>query len=338
MTTPLSDHWAEYHSARATAVMSDHTWNRFDNEFKAIAKHLDQIVGRQATEADLTRANLREAFNRYSSERVVHTAGGGMEKRGKSTIAGCISTWNRFLTFLVVEETVPGNPMAAVEKPKVPKPPPKALDGGVDTIAKLVESLQRGDRAKTARKPWPQRDLAVIATYGTTGLRQQELAGLLLRDLDLQGKGESKLKVLGKGDVERRQPLPDETVLAIAEYMQSRMERFPPKGGTYALTDLLFVNDDGVKLSPSAIRHLVKTCIEAAGLSGKLRRGALVHGLRHTYATDLANQKQPATVIQKLLGHASLATSQRYVDVSDDVVRDAAHESSMAKLLKGDVA
>lgn len=333
--SPLDGHWSDYRTARATAGMSAHSWSRFETEYRAVAKHLQAIVGHPPDEADLTRKNLREAFNRYSTEQVVKVAGGRLDHRGKSTVAGAISTWNRFLTFLVVEETIAGNPMAAVEKPKVPKPPPKALEGGDATMARLVESLQNGDRAKTARRPWPERDLAVVLTYGTTGLRQQELAGLALRDFDLQPDGGSGFRVLGKGDVERRQPVPDETVLAIAEYLDTRATRFPPKGKGYPLTAPLFVNDDGGRLTASNIRHLVRTCIEAAGLGGKLRRGALVHGLRHAYATDLANQKQPATVIQKLLGHSSLATSQRYVDVSDDVIRDAAQESTMAKLMKG---
>lgn len=329
----LDQHWANYRRARATTGLSDHSWSRFQTEFVAIAKHLARIAEAVPTEEHLTRANLREAFAEYSTERVVHVAGGGMKKRSKSTTAGCVSTWNRFMTFLVVEEIVPGNPMAVVEVPKVPKSEPKALDGGQETLNALVDSLRRGDRAN-ARYPWPERDLALIVMYGTTGLRQQELAQLNLRDLDVQQNGKSHARVVGKGGAERSQPVPDETILAVAHYMESRALRFPPKGNGFSPTDPVMVNDRGGRLSPANIRHIVRTCFEAAGISGKVKTGALVHALRHTYATDLAERKEPATVIQRLLGHASLATSQRYVNVSDDTIREAAQKSTIATLLR----
>lgn len=332
---PVAELWRDYCEARSTARLSEHSWARFENEYAKVSEILERHLGRPPASTDLTLRNLRRAFATYSTERVVRTRT-GLQPRGRSTIAGCMSTWSQFLTYLVTDEVIPGNPMAGMERPRIDKRTPKALQGGADTVARLLACLDRGGRPD-ARYPWPRRDLALIATYVTTGLRLDELAQANIGDVDTT-PGRSRVHVLGKGRRERWQEVPDGTLAAIAEFQAGRIEHLERRGlepDPLRLESPLICNDRGERLNASNIRYIVEESYKAAGIRGSVPRGALVHALRHTYATALAEDRNPATIIQRLLGHGSLVTSQQYVSVSDETVRAAAHSSSLAQLLEG---
>lgn len=314
--TPLGDLWETYKTARAVECLSDATWLRYETEFAIVANLLASAVGHEPVTTDLTLPNLRDAFARY--RRGLTNRG---EKRSKSTVAGCMSTWSTFLAFLVAEEVIPGNPMAGVKRPKIPSPTPKALRGQ-DVVAQLLNSAARGDRA--ARRPWPERDVALLLGYLTTGVRQQELARLDVSDMDGPPTG-VRWRVRGKGGKERWVPAEPELVTAVEMFQRSRIERFDLR--KLKASDPLICNDQGERLTAENIRWIVKSCLAAADLRNAPPKDALVHALRHTCATSLANAGAAATDLQKLLGHGSLATSQRYIEATDERVRDVARKS-----------
>lgn len=323
--TPLPALWESYRRSRATEALAGHTWTRFETEFVVVSRLLGEVVGHEPSEADLTLPNLREAFARYTEGRTNRG-----EPRAKSTIAGCMSTWTTFLTYLVRDGVITGNPMTGMARPKAPRGTPKPIRGGQETVDRLLSSIARGDRV--ARKPWPERDLAVVACYAATGLRQQELAGLDVRDLDLSPAG-MHLHVRGKGEAERWSPIGPELAEVLQRFQATRAGHLP---GTPAVkgTDPLLCNDAGGRLTPANLRWMVRRCYEAAGVQGSVPKDALIHCLRHFFASDLASQGGTATDVQQLLGHRSLTTAQRYIDASAQRAREVAARSSTLTALR----
>jgi integrase len=97
----------------------------------------------------------------------------------------------------------------------------------------------------------------------------------------------------------------------------------------------LFVGSDGGRITRGTLQYRVLRAFTKAGLNGERARGALVHGFRHTYATELANQDVSVYTLMKLLGHESMVTSQRYVDGAGTENRAAAAQNPLYGLIDG---
>jgi site-specific recombinase XerD len=189
---------------------------------------------------------------------------------------------------------------------------------------------------RRARDPWPERDLAFIATDLLTGCRLDELLSLNLGSMDGRS-GERRLKVIGKGSKERFLPIEEPLQGIIDRYLETRRERFPKK--RHSPTAPLFVDRHGGRLRVGATQYMVEQCFRQAGIGASVPRGAMVHALRHTFATRLAEDGATATVIQRLMGHPSLNMSQRYIDATAQEQRAAAKSNrtyqTLERLTKG---
>jgi site-specific recombinase XerC len=182
---------AEYLTHRQAAKPSPHTLAAYRSDLAAVqallAQHVKAPADRLST-ADLTVANMRAVFAAYAGD------------HAKASIARAISTTSGLCDFLVEEDTLAGNPMAGVARPKVTRAAPKALSA--EAVDQLIDVLQTGQIP--ARRPWPQRDYAVIATLAVTGLRAAELRELNIGDLE-GSPTERHLAVRhGKGDKTHR--------------------------------------------------------------------------------------------------------------------------------------
>lgn len=277
------------------------------NSLRAYRRDLDSVAGELAEIAgadrgdlavgDLTASLLRSAFARHAAA------------RSASSVTRSWSTWNGFFGFLVVEGAVGGNPMPIVPKPRTAPATPKPLQGE-DTPERLLRTVSQG--ARRARNPWPERDLAVLATLLLTGVRSAEL--LELRVSSLAGRrGDRRLHVHGKGGKNRSIPIEGVLDDVIETYLRSRRTRF---GERLPGTEPLFVDHRGEPLRRGGLQYLVRQSLRAAGISDRVQRGAMVHALRHTFATRLAEDGANATEIATLLGHASINSSQTYIDVT----------------------
>ncbi len=307
----------EFFLARMPRKHSEHTLAAYRRDFDAIVDRLVDVVGCEANElrlSDLQVRALRRAF-------------AGISHQSAATIARTWSTWNQLFSFLVAEQTIPGNPMAAVEKPRVPKSRPKAISGD-DSVERLLQVAAVGRQG--ARDPWPERDFAVIITLLTCGLRLSELLGLSMRSID-GPPGDRVIGVRGKGNKERTVPLEPEVESIIATYLESRLTRFP---GRIAADAALFVANDGEAMRRGALQYMVEQLYREAGIRTRVPAGALVHALRHTFATSLARNGASGTELQRLLGHESLATTQRYVDATAREVRAAARSNEAYAALR----
>lgn len=329
MTKPVLDHFADYLEVRSAEKLSEHTLLRYQTEAKGItalvARHLARPI-EQVTPADLTPASMRAAFAIYSREGGAHGNG-----HGKSTLSGAWSTWNKFLNHLVQEGIVEGNPMAAVGKPRVPKGSPKPPDGGAETISMLLAAAKNGQPG-TRRKHWPERDYALIACLVSLGVRRAELIGANIGHFG-GPDGARRLRVLGKGDVQRFVPAPDALLAILEDFQRSRLERFPTKNGRLATSEPLLCNDGGQRLQPHQARYILDQVAAVAGVRGSFRVGAFLHGLRHAAAMMLVESGATAMDIREFLGHQSLATSQVYAASSDQRVREAAGKSAVVGML-----
>jgi integrase/recombinase XerC len=161
------------------------------------------------------------------------------------------------------------------------------------------------------------RDTAVLEILYATGLRVSELAGLDLDDID---RSQQTVRVLGKGRKERIVPYGGRAASALAAYLDGR-------GGD---AGALFPNRRGGRLTVRSLHTIVR---RSAALTGITRRVS-PHTLRHTFATHLLDAGADLRMIQELLGHSRLSTTQRYTHVgSDQLMRvyDAAHPRARAK-------
>ncbi len=313
---PLIEHIAEFFLARRPKKHSEHTIAAYRRDFDAITRQLVEVTGTRADELRLDQLDVRTLRHAFA----------GIAHQSAATISRTWSTWNQLFTFLVAEGTLPGNPMAAIEKPRVPKSRPKSITGD-DSVERLLLAAARGRTG--ARNPWPERDLAVIVTLVTCGLRLSELLDLTMRSLD--GPADDRvIGVRGKGNKERTIPLEPEVEAVITEYLESRLRRFP---GRIAQTAPLFVANSGEGMKRGGLQYLVEQLYREAGIRTRVPAGALVHALRHTFATSLARNGASGTELQRLLGHESLATTQRYVDATAREVRAAARSNDAYRAL-----
>lgn len=204
--------------------------------------------------------------------------------------------------FSVREGWIPRDVAAEVPLPTTGSPLPKAL-----RLDQVVALLEAGGNRET---PAGLRDRALLELLYGTGTRISEAVGLDLDDLDL---AEGTITVLGKGGKQRRLPVGSVAIDAVGEYLVRGRPALACAGrGTPAL----FLNARGARLSRQSGFGIVRTAAERAQLEVKISP----HTLRHSYATHLLQGGADIRVVQELLGHASVTTTQVYTAVTPDAL------------------
>jgi len=254
-----------------------------------------------------------------------------------ATLARKLSAVRSLFKYLTREDPTLKDPTELVKSPKLPKRLPKALT--IDDALRLVDATPAPPHT---RSPLPEpvaqalqaRDAALIETLYGAGLRVSALAGLTLNDLDLSAASPS-VRVLGKGRKERVVPLNPvardklKGWLAERPVLAVRAEAAP--------TAVVFLGLKGQAMGARAMQRRLHEIARAAGIE----RHVHPHMLRHSFATHLLDAGADLRGIQELLGHASLATTQRYTHISAErLIRayDAAHPRARRPAKAGDVA
>jgi integrase/recombinase XerC len=207
----------------------------------------------------------------------------------KTTAGRRLAAIRSFLKYLYKEGYIKANPAKLVSTPKAPKLLPKFLT--VDDVFSLIEQ-PGGIGFMQAR------DRAILELLYSSGLRVGEIAGLTVDDINTK---EGLIKVKGKGKKERILPVGSKAVDAIKSYL---VEKMLLKRRNKAV----FLNNRGEKLSDRGIRRIVVKYAKQTGISGTIGP----HTIRHTFASHLLQSGADLRVIQELLGHASLSTTQKY--------------------------
>jgi site-specific recombinase XerD len=153
----------------------------------------------------------------------------------------------------------------------------------------------------------------VIALGLVAGLRSAEMRSLVLGSV-VGRPGERRLHVRGKGSRDRSVPIEPAMERIVDDYLASCRLRFPRAG--FGRDAPLLRDRSGGAIGRGALEYLVRSCYRWAGLHDRVPAGANLHALRHTFATRLAEDGATASEIMALLGHASLATSQNYIEAT----------------------
>lgn len=215
--------------------------------------------------------------------------------REAASIRRCWSTWNTLCAFLYTDEFIPSNPMPLIGRPKVPKSLPKGL--GAETVSGLLAAID-ADSGSQRRSDWPERDVALVLTAVLAGLRADELLRAEVGDIRTTTEGCGVIHVRGKGNKDRRIPVEEALIKVLEAYLDSRVVRFPAdikrRGpstgiGAWPTSAALFVGSNGDRITRGVLQYRVLRAFKKAGLNGQRARGAMVHALRHEFATQLAN-------------------------------------------------
>jgi integrase/recombinase XerC len=238
------------------------------------------------------------------------------------SLARKLSSVRAFFAWLERESLTRENPAALLKSPKLRRKLPKFLSA--DQAGEVVEAPLSAPGSEVERL----RDAAMLEMLYGSGLRVSELVGL---DLDHVALEREEVRVLGKGRKERIVPLGSKAREALGTYLGRRPELRHPRTGRQD-TRSLFLGRHGTRLG---VRR-VQTLVQRYGALGAGRGDLHPHALRHSCATHLLEGGADLRAIQELLGHTSLATTQRYTHVSLDQllqVYDRAHP--MAKKASG---
>ena len=211
--------------------------------------------------------------------------------------------------FLALEGEVLTDPASAVSPPKPPARLPKAI--AVDEVERLLEAASVGDT------PASLRDRALLEVLYGAGARISEAIGLDIDDIDT---GEGVVRLFGKGSKERVVPLGSYAAEAVGAYLVRGRPAFAAKGrGTPAV----FLNQRGGRLSRQSAWAVLKAAAERADLTAHVSP----HTLRHSFATHLLDGGADVRVVQELLGHASVTTTQIYTLVTVQRLREVYAQS-----------
>lgn len=254
----------------------------------------------------LTKNNfhLLNATNPLVLEFITHRIKTGSKSR---SIARSISSLRRFYRYQIREGKIKDDPTALIELPKLGNPLPKTLSES--EIESLLASPNIQDSIGL-------RDRAMLELLYATGLRVSELVSLRFNQLNLQ---QGVVRVIGKGNKERLVPMGDEASDWLKQYIdEARPEIMSGK----SVCDNCFVTNRGSGMTRQAFWYLIKRYASLSGISQELSP----HTLRHAFATHLLNHGADLRVVQLLLGHSDLSTTQIYTHVAKARLQSIHHE------------
>lgn len=291
-------------AVRSEYGYSEHTVRAYGRDLRDFAEFADSLGATSVAECEL---ELMRAWLWNRQQRGL----------AASTIARNVATLKSFGTWLEQRRLVPGNPASRLRTPKASRALPRVL--GDEQIARI---LDRVTRRSASGEPEPLRDLAVLELLYATALRVSELCSLTLSGLDQR---ERTVRVLGKGGKERVVPFGGPAARAVETYLQQARPVLVARGAAEGEENTsgrlsrpgeatLFLGNRGRLLTADAVYRLVSR--ELAQEPGGGPSGP--HTFRHTAATHLLNGGADLRVVQEMLGHSSLASTQVYTHVSTE--------------------
>jgi len=251
----------------------------------------NRLVGKSVDLVNAAQADILE----YIAWRVE----GGAKPR---STARQLSSFRRFYRYLLREGLISEDPTANIAMPKVGRALPQSL-----TEAEVDSLLS----APNVMEPLGHRDRAMLEVLYATGVRVSELISLKMSQINLN---QGVLRIVGKGDRERLIPLGDEAQDWIREFIDGpRIEILLERQ-----TDYLFPTRRGDRMTRQAFWHIIKRYAKKAGVSKKLSP----HTMRHAFATHLLNNGADLRVVQLLLGHSDVSTTQIYTHVARERMKE----------------
>lgn len=268
--------------------LSENTLKAYRADLLALNQHLE---GRKVDLVRVTRADLLE----YISWRV----DGGAKPR---STARQLSSFRRFFRYLLREGVIAEDPTTQIAMPKIGRTLPQSL------TEEEVEALLA---APVVSDPLGHRDRAMLELLYATGVRVSELINLKLSQVNLN---QGVLRIIGKGDRERLIPLGDEAQDWVKKFIDGPRVKILLK----RQTEYLFPTGRGDRMTRQAFWHIIKRYAKKAGIGKKLSP----HTVRHAFATHLLNNGADLRVVQLLLGHSDVSTTQIYTHVARERMKE----------------
>ncbi|MCH7981946.1 MAG: site-specific tyrosine recombinase XerD [Proteobacteria bacterium] len=217
-----------------------------------------------------------------------------------------LSSFRRFFRYIMREGMRDTDPTADIEMPRIGRSLPQTLTE--DEVDSLLN-------APNTDEPLGHRDRAMLEILYATGLRVSELINITQSQINFN---QGVLRIVGKGDRERLIPLGEESLRWIREFIDGpRMEILLERQ-----TDYLFPTRRGDRMTRQAFWHIIKRYAKKANIRSKMSP----HSLRHAFATHLLNRGADLRVVQLLLGHSDLSTTQIYTHVARERLKDLHRE------------
>jgi len=281
--------------------VSPHTLRSYIGDLRQFEEYLD----RRAKEHDEKKTAVEDVTVHLVRAYLASLA----KQNKKSSIGRKLAALKGFYRYLIREQRIAQDPLALISTPKQEKPLPKFLS--VDDVFRLLGGIRGADILSL-------RDRAILETLYSTGARVSEAVGLNWGDVDFRL---GVIRVMGKGSKERIVPIGEIALKALEDYAaeQTLVWKRTAKGN-----HPVFLNHRGRRITTRSVARVVEKYLKAADI--QVRMGP--HGLRHTFATHLLNGGADLRMIQEMLGHASLSTTQRYTHLNLDqltAVYDKAH-------------
>ncbi|MBM4429440.1 MAG: site-specific tyrosine recombinase XerD [Chloroflexi bacterium] len=225
-----------------------------------------------------------------------------------TTVARKVAAIKSFFHFLVAEGFIKDDPTATLDSPRVKKYLPRAISQ--QDVERLLDEAAKKDAPRSLR------DRAILELLYATGMRVSELVAMNVGDVDVAS---ASVRCFGKGGKERVIPIYDRAVQALEAYLT--------KGRLYLLRmpeqKALFLNQRGERLTRQGLWLIVKGYVKEAGIQVPVTP----HTLRHSFATHMLRGGADLRNVQELLGHANIATTQVYTQVSNERLREVYDEA-----------
>jgi len=282
---------------------SQHTVRAYAREVRNFASYLTETMGKDAGIRAVEHLHIRAYM-------------GALYERGltKASAARALAAVRSWFKWLAKEGKMPQNPALLVSSPKRPQHLPRVPS--MEEVNRVLNSLEG---AATVRKDaveaaaWPERDRVIFELLYGCGIRNSELVGINMQDI--QWKNEAIL-VRGKGKKERYVPLGDEAAVALRAFLPLREEKLRAAGKGALVADGPLVTNLRMQGHCRLTTRSVGRIVKAIALSRGLAADVHPHTLRHAFGTHMLEEGADLRAIQEMLGHERLSTTQRYTQLT----------------------
>lgn len=264
--------------------MSLNTYNSYSSDVKEFASWLDSESGPGVT----LEKTAGENISQYLGTRIDPNEGQAITSRTQARI---LSSLRSFFGWLQIDGVIAENPCDGIDTPKIGRYLPSVLS--IDEVNDIMNSV---DQSKWGGV----RDRAILELLYGCGLRVTEVSDMKISNIYLQ---EKFVRVVGKGNKERVVPMGDPAAEAVTAYLAVRPEPADAKS-----EDILFLNKSGKQLSRISVFNMVKKQAMLAGITKEISP----HTFRHSFATHLIEGGADLRVVQEMLGHESILTTEIY--------------------------